>query len=236
MKMSREQILRQHYKEVIYSQEHLELLKKKRIQALNLLELFRRNNLDPYVYGSVARGDVHPDSDIDIAFLYRVPPYKVEYILQKQDIGQYNREIIMATPADSPKLYIYLSELKCITIPLTKLSRSSRLFYDFGGKLDYNQLKRDIRVPGVDKRLVLIKPTEKGYEEFSIINQESVAAKTVGVPISIINERKKVLLRREKHGRTGVFLKEELSLNETVQGALKRLAQENSIIRKKLNL
>ncbi|TFF98477.1 MAG: DNA polymerase subunit beta [Promethearchaeota archaeon] len=234
--MSREQILRQHYKKVIYSQSHIELLEKKRAQALNLLRLFRKNNLNPYLYGSVARGDIHLDSDIDIAFLYRVPIFKIEYILQRNKIQTYNRELIMATPADSIKLYIYLSELKCITLPLTKLNRSSQLFYDFGGKIDYNQLKERVRIPGIDKRLVLIKPTEKGHEEFSIINQESIAAKTVGVPIDIINERKRVLLRREKHGRTGVFLKKELNLNETVQGALKRLAKNNPIIRKKLFL
>lgn len=234
--MSREQILRQHYKKVIYSQSHLKLLEKKRSQALNLMKLFRKHNLDPYVYGSVARGDIHPDSDIDIAFLYRVPAYKVEFILQNKDISNYSREIIMATPADSLKLYIYLSELKCITLPLTELSRTSQLFYDFGGKLDYKHLKMDKRVSGIDKRLVLIKPTEDGHEEFSIINQESIAAKMVGIPIDIINERKRVLLRREKHGRTGVFLKKELSLNETVEGALKRLAEDNSIVRKKLKL
>ncbi len=234
--MSKEQILRQHFKKVIYSQSQWDLFELKRRRALELLKLFKNHNLKPYLYGSIARGDVHKNSDIDIAFLYRVPPYKIEFILQQHEILNYNREILMATPTSSLKLYIYLSELKAITIPLTKLNRLSLYFYDFGGKMDYSQLNKGIRVPGIDKRLVFINPTDDGHEETSIINQESIVAKKINVPIDIINERKKVLLRREKYGRTGVFLKKELSRNATVGGALKSLARENKLIRKKLKL
>ena len=232
--MSREQILRNHYRKVIYSDEHKTLLKNKRDQAKKLLKIFMKENLTGYVYGSIARGDVHLNSDIDIIFLYRIPPYKVEFILNKNNIKKYNREIIAATPSDSVKLYIHISELVSITIPLTKLSKNNLEFYDFGGKIDYEQIKKNERVPGIDKRLVLIRPTEDGHEEFSIIDQENIAAKIVGVSIDTINERKNVLLRREKYGRTGVFLKRELSLNETVEGALKKIAEENRIIRKKI--
>jgi hypothetical protein len=232
--MSREQILRNHYRKVRYSEEHKKLLKNKRDQAKKLLKFFIRENLTGYVYGSIARGDIHQNSDIDIIFLYRIPPYKIEFILNKNNIKKYNREIIAATPSDAVKLYIHISELISITIPLTKLSKNNLEFYDFGGKIDYKQLKKNARVPGIDKRLVLIRPTEEGHEEFSIINQESIAAKIVGVSIDTINERKNVLLRREKYGRTGVFLKRELALNETVEGALKKIAEENRIIRKKI--
>jgi len=232
--MSREQILRNHYRKVIYSDQHKALLKNKRDQAKKLLKIFMKENLTGYVYGSIARGDVHLNSDIDIIFLYRIPPYKVEFILNKNNIKKYNREIIAATPSDSVKLYIHISELVSITIPLTKLSKNNLEFYDFGGKIDYEQIKKNERVPGIDKRLVLIRPTEDGHEEFSIIDQENIAAKIVGVSIDTINERKNVLLRREKYGRTGVFLKRELSLNETVEGALKKIAEENRIIRKKI--
>ncbi len=232
--MSKEHILRNHYKKVIYSEEHFSLLKNKRIQAKKLLNIFKKENLIGYVYGSIARGDIHQNSDIDIIFLYRIPPYKIEYILNKNNINKYNREIIAATPSDSVKLYIHITELISITIPLTKLNKNNLEFYDFGGKIDYKQLKNNTRVPGIDKRLVLIKPTEEGHEEFSIINQEHIAAKIVGVSLDTINERKKVLLRREKYGRTGVFLKKELALHETVEGALKKIAEKNSIIRKKI--
>ncbi|MDX1798229.1 MAG: DNA polymerase subunit beta, partial [Candidatus Lokiarchaeia archaeon] len=107
-------------------------------------------------------------------------------------------------------------------------------FYDFGGKLDIKQLKMDIRVPGIDKRLVLIKPISEGHEEFSIFGNEANVAKEIGINIDIINEREKVLLRREKYGKTGVFLKRPIQLNETIEEVLKKMAKKKSIIRKKL--
>jgi predicted nucleotidyltransferase len=140
----------------------------------------------------------------------------------------------MATPLDSIKLYIHLSELESITLPLSKFEKKSIEFYDFGGKIDLNQLKLDARVPGIDKRLVLIKPNSQGHQEISIIGNEANAAKEVGIGIETLNERKKVLLRREKHGRTGVFLKRSIQIDESTEEVLKNMATRRSIIRKKL--
>lgn len=229
-----ENIKRDIYMKVKYSKKQWTLLEEKRERAKSLLELFEKNNLSPYVYGSTARGDVHENSDIDVIFLHRVPAYKIEFILNQNGYNHYNREIIMATPGDSIKLYIYLNELTAITIPLTKLNKTSLEFYDFGGKINYDYIIKKKRVPGIDKRLVLIRPLPDGHEEMSIIDQESIAAKEVGVSIETINERKRVLIRREKHGRTGVFLKRELSMKETPEGVLEKLARNNSIIRKKM--
>ena len=117
---------------------------------------------------------------------------------------------------------------------LTKLNKRALEFYNFGGTVDLSQLKKNVRVPGIDKRLVLIKPNSQGHEEYSIINQENIAAKDVGIKIETIVERKRVLLRREKHGRTGVFLKRELAKDDSVETVLKNLADRKSIIRKKL--
>ena len=61
-----------------------------------------------------------------------------------------------------------------------------------------------------------------------------MAAKQVNVSIALINERKRVLLKREKHGRTGVFLKRLLDLNESTEVVLKKLANKKSFVRKKL--
>jgi predicted nucleotidyltransferase len=140
----------------------------------------------------------------------------------------------MATPMDSIKLYIYLSELESITIPLTKFDKTSLEFYDFGGKVSLSQIEKDIRVPGVDKRLVYIKPIKKGHKEFSIINREHIIAKELNISLDTVNERKSVLMRREKYGRTGVFLKRELSYEESPEAVLKRIANKNSIVRRKL--
>lgn len=232
--MSKEKILREHEISVVYSDRDWQILNTKRKRAIDLLEMFAKEGLNPYIYGSIARGNVHQDSDIDIIFTQKIPSYRVEFALNKNGFKNFYREIIMATPKDSLKLYIHLSELECITVPLSDISKNILEFYDFGGKSDINQLKSNIRVPGIDKRLVLIKPNAQGHEEFSIINNEPEAAKIVGVSINTIKERKKVLLRREKHGRTGVFLKRALSVNESTEEVLKKLSNSKSIVRKKL--
>ncbi|MHA1932002.1 MAG: nucleotidyltransferase domain-containing protein [Promethearchaeota archaeon] len=232
--MKNQKILRTHYNSITYSEYNWALLKNKRDSAIKLLDIFVKEGLNPFLYGSIARGDVHEFSDIDIVFIQQISPFQIEYILNKNSYEDYFREIIMATPLDSIKLYIHLSELESITVPLSKLGKNVVEFYSFGGKINLDGLNSGIRVPGIDKRLVLIKPNLNGHEEISIIGNESLAAKEVGISIDIVNERRRVLLKREKHGKTGVFLKRELRLNESTEEVLKSLAKKKSIIRKKL--
>ena len=189
--MKKERIQREIYTSVIYSDDHWELLKSKRKRAIELLEMFSNESVKPYIYGSIARGNVHLDSDIDIIFLQQISTFKIELILHNNGYDQLFREIIMATPKDSIKLYIYLNELETITIPITKLDKNSIEFYDFGGKIKCQGLKSSIRVPGIDKRLILIKPNKVGHTEYSIIGREHLASKEVNVSLKTINERKK---------------------------------------------
>ena len=232
--MKDNKILRDHHNDITYSEDKWALLKNKRESTIKLLELFDNEGFKPFVYGSIARGDVHESSDIDIVFIQKVPSFQIEYILNKNGYENYFREIIMATPLDSIKLYIYLSEMESITIPLSKLDKKVFEFYNFGGKIALNELTSEIRVAGIDKRLVLIKPNHNGHEEISIIGNEALAAKEVGVSIDTVNERRRVLLRREKHGRTGVFLRRNLEFNESTEEVLKNLAKRKSIVRKKI--
>ncbi|MBY9017465.1 MAG: DNA polymerase subunit beta [Candidatus Lokiarchaeota archaeon] len=229
-----DKILRNHNRIIKYKKNDWELLNNKRLQALKLLNVFVIAGYDPYIYGSLARGDVHVDSDIDIVFLRRISSFLVEHVLFKNGYDNYFREIIMATPGDTIKLYIYLSELESITIPISPFDKKSLEFYSFGGKINQNQLKRKIRVPGIDKRLVFINPTNDGHEESSIIGNEHDVAKEINVNIETIIERRNVLLRREKYGRTGVFIKRPLNPDESTEDVLKLLARKKSIIRKKL--
>ena len=232
--MSKENILRECYRTITYNKKDWNLFYSKREKALKILEFFEKFN--PYVYGSIARGNVHEDSDIDIIFFNQIPPFQIEMELEKQGIFNYHKEIIMATPQDSIRLYIYISELECITVPLTKLEKNNLQFYDFGGKINMNQVKQELRVPGIDKRLVLIKPTLKGHEEMSIIGNEHLAAKEVGISINTVNERKRVLLKREKYGKTGVFFKKSFDASESTEKVLKKMADKHALVRKKLNM
>lgn len=232
--MSKERILREHYNEVEYSKQEWDLLKEKRKSAGNLLKMFENEGLKAYVYGSIARGNVHKNSDIDIIFLQQITPFRIELILNKNNIFNYEREVIIATPKDAIKLYIYLSELESITIPITKLNKVNLEFYDFGGKIDLKQLEMNLRVPGVDKRLVFIKPTIKGHIEYSLIGNESIVAKEIGIDINTIYERERVLLKREKYGRTGVYLKRKIAPKESFEKVLKELIKSKPIVREKM--
>ena len=121
--MKEHKILRDHFNTVTYSENRLKLLQQKRERSKSLLEMFVKEGLNPFIYGSVARGDVHNDSDIDIVLIQSIAPYQIEIILDKNGFNNYFKEIIMATPADTLKLYIYLNELESITIPLSKFDK-----------------------------------------------------------------------------------------------------------------
>ncbi|MBN1215106.1 MAG: nucleotidyltransferase domain-containing protein [Candidatus Lokiarchaeota archaeon] len=231
--MSNKKINHEFFREIEYSEKHWEIFNEKRNQAQKLLEIFQKQSYKSYVFGSIARGDVNENSDIDIIFPYNIPSFKIDFILNENNINNYKKEIVMATPNDAIKYYIYLNDFESITIPLTKLDTNSLEFYSFGGKINYNQLIKGERISGINKNLQLIIPTHNGHKETSIIDQESIAAKQVGVSLHVVNERIRVLSKRQKLGKTGVFLKRELSLDETPEQVLEKIINKNSIVRRK---
>ncbi|MHA1555857.1 MAG: nucleotidyltransferase domain-containing protein, partial [Candidatus Heimdallarchaeota archaeon] len=66
-------------------------------------------------------------------------------------------------------------------------------FIRFGGTLTLDELSENRRVPGVDKRLMLIAPTELGHKESPVMGFESIVAKKVGVNVELVKERVRVL-------------------------------------------
>ncbi len=96
-----------------------------------------------YVYGSVARGDVREDSDVDVVVF---DPDVLKLDLLEVD----HKLIVQATPRSTPKAYLSLDpeETQVITFPLAKLARDEVEFFSFGGKLDYEGLLKNVRVPG----------------------------------------------------------------------------------------
>jgi len=219
---------------VIYDSSRWRLLRELREKALQILVSLSKFGLEAVVYGSIARGDVNRDSDIDVALLYPVPPCIIETALDSAGFTVMQREIAQATPIHALKGHLYLDEKTVITIPLTPLNRLEREFYRFGGELDEKGLRENRRVAGVDKRLMLIYPIERGHVESSIIGREEEVASLLNVSLDIVMEREKVLLRRDEKGRTGVFIRKVLGADESFENALKKLANSNYMVRKRL--
>lgn len=185
----------------------------------------------PVVYGSLARGDVHKDSDIDIVIPFVIPSCLLELCLETFAIVE--RRLSQATPWHLIKGVIELPDVT-ITFPMVQPTRTEHEFYRFGGFLTLEELARNERVPGVDKRLVLIQPTKMGHQELAVCGREHEVAKRLTVSINIISERVKVLQRRNKVGRTGVFLNKVLLPDENFECVLKSLASTNTQLRRRI--
>ncbi|MEM0380618.1 MAG: nucleotidyltransferase domain-containing protein [Desulfurococcaceae archaeon] len=236
--MVREKIRRRpDFIEVIYSEEHWKLFNYLRREALSILEIFESNNVKAFVHGSLARGDVWEKSDIDIIIPYVIPSYKIEYLLESHGLNIYSKYIVLATPSSTPKAYIVLDseERKTISFPLRDFKTREYEFYKFGGLIDYNDLKQNKRVPGVDKRLVFIEPTQRGHIEHPVIGYENIVASKLGISIETVLERIRVLSRRDEIGRTGVYVKYELSQNDSFEKTLNEIARKNPSIRERID-
>jgi predicted nucleotidyltransferase len=222
------------YQEVVYSSARwalLEALREKATQIMTGLETF---HLQTLVHGSIARGDVKKNSDIDVFIAEPQSSFLVETALERAGVPVNARLLIQATPNYAMKAYIEVDLGASVSFPLMHMRRVEREFYKFGGEVNLNQLKAGTRVAGVDKRLMLIEPTEKGHVESSIIEREEGVAKRLGVSAETVLDRVHALLKRDEVGRTGVFIKRELASDETFELATKRLADENPAVRRRM--
>jgi predicted nucleotidyltransferase len=216
-------------KAVVYDQSRWVILREKREIAGPIMRAL--GNQHPVVHGSLARGDVHSDSDIDIVIDRQVPSYAVELALDDYDFA--TREIVQATPWHLIKGHIYLQDDLSVTFPLVKPTPVEEQFYKFGGSLDLESLIAGKRVPGIDKRLMLIEPTEEGHVETSVVGMESRAAKLIGVGLATVKERIDVLTRRDSIGRTGVYLTRALSPEESFEDVLRIIASRDTNVKRR---
>jgi predicted nucleotidyltransferase len=154
--------------------------------------------------------------------------------LEKAGISYHRRYVVQATPNYAMKAHIEVDEGTSISFPLMKLRRVEREFYTFGGEARLRNLEENSRILGVDKRLMLIEPTEKGHRESAVVGREEHVAKIVGISVETVLDRVHTLLRRDEIGRTGVFMKKELSNDETFEMVLKKLSAENPAVRRRL--
>jgi len=220
--------------EVSYGSERWELLDTFRKKAAILIESLEKHHLQAIVHGSIARGDVKQTSDIDIFIPNPPSSFLIETALEQAQIPISSRLIIQATPLYAMKAYIELDSTTTISFPLMALRRVEREFYKFSGEVTLKDLQTQKRVVGVDKRLMFIEPTPTGHIESSILCKEEHTAKQLGVAVQTVNDRVRALMKRDTVGRTGVFIKKELAQDDTFEMALKRLAETNPAVRRKL--
>ena len=222
------------YKEVTYSSsrwEQLKVLRGKAVWVMSALEAFHLQSL---THGSIARGDVKQGSDVDVFIPEVQNSFLVEAALEKAKIPINSRFIVQATPSYAMKAHIEIDEATTVSFPLMEMRRVEREFYRFGGEVNLNQLKANVRVVGVDKRLMLIEPTEMGHVESGVIGREESAAKILGVAAETVLDRVHALMKRDTVGRTGVFVKKELMQDETFELALKRVSELNPAVRRRM--
>ena len=221
------------YREVTYTQAHWRLLQQHREKAIPILAALENSHLHALAHGSLSRGDVNPKSDIDIFIPEPQNSFHVETALEKSGIPVNTRLLVQATPTYAVKAHIEIDPATSVSFPLMHMRKVEREFYRFGGETTLAQLQANTRVAGVDKRLMLIEPAENGHVESSIINREAHVAKLLGVSAETVLDRVHALLKRDAVGRTGVFIKKELSSNETFELALKKLAEANPAVRRR---
>ncbi len=227
--MAREKVIVQRDpKPVEYGPDRFSLLEKLRAQAIGILDILGQGG----VYGSLARGDVHAGSDIDIIVLAPPPAYELELSLEMGGLQVTHRELVMASPNSPPKGHIQLGEGCTVSFPLLPLKRREEEFYRFGGFLDAEGMCKGERVPGVDKRLLLIEPVEGGHIESGIVGDEVSVARRLGIGRDVVDERVRVLRRRDSVGRTGVYLRETLQPGEGFEEHLRTVADRDSALKR----
>jgi predicted nucleotidyltransferase len=220
--------------EVTYGEARWRLLEALRREALGMLRPLVAAHLEPLVYGSMARGDVNPRSDVDV-YVPRPPaPAVLEAALERAGIRIAHREIVQATPSYAAKAYLYTGDRRGYSYPLVELRPSEAEFYAFAGALDHRGLLQGLRAPGVDKRLMLIEPTEAGHAESPVKGVEGAVAARLGVDIRVVLERVRTLERRGRVGRTGVYVKRELAPDEDVSTVFMELAEGRPALRRRL--
>ena len=220
--------------EVVYPESHWVLLEEKRRQAQAMMKPLQDAHIRSTVYGSIARGDIHATSDIDVFIHSTMSPTIIEATLEANGIHISQRFIIQATPSYVAKAYIMIDENRGYSFPLIPMRSSESEFTRFAGQLSYCELELGARAIGVNKELELIEPTERGHISTPINGIEGIVAKKLGVDTRIVHERVRTLERRGKVGRTGVYIKRELEPQESFGQVFEELSRGKPGLRRRI--
>jgi len=220
--------------EIVYDTSRWEILAQLRKKSKQVMRTLDKSHLQVTVHGSIARGDVTQTSDIDIFISSPTSSFTVETALERAGFQVLERKVIQATPLYALKGYIELDSQTSVSFPLVKMRQVEKEFYKFGGKVTVFDLEENKRVFGVDKRLMLIEPTTEGHTETTVLGKEKEVAKLLGISPNTVLDRSRALLRRDKIGRTGVYIQKELEPEETFEQAMKKLADSNPAVRRRI--
>jgi len=214
-----------------YNEEEKELLTIFRTEAITLLKILEEVGLEAFVHGSVARGDVSSTSDIDIHIPIQISSFRLG-LLKNFDFA--DRRIIMGTPNSTIRGILIRHDNVSISYPLSTPRERETEFYQFSGLLYLEDLKQNSRIVGVTKQLILIEPEGDGYWVSSVIANRKRAIQILNLSQQIVDERIRVLERRDRIGRTGLLLNYALSHDENFEQALRHIADRNVIVRRML--
>ncbi|UCG01010.1 MAG: nucleotidyltransferase domain-containing protein [Candidatus Heimdallarchaeota archaeon] len=214
-----------------YTEDEWILLERLRRTAIKILEILEQKGISGFIHGSVARGDVCETSDIDIHIPVQIPSYKLDLI---DDLQFTDHRIMMGTPNSTIRGVLSLQDEINISFPLCHPTEREEEFYRFSGYLYLKDLHLNQRIAGVTKKLLLIEPEKEGYWFSSISTNKNKVIQILSLSQRMIDERIRVLSRRDKVGRTGLFLNYGLSPNENFEQALKSIADRNVIVRRML--
>ena len=220
-------------REVVYDEARWEAFRRLRARAAEVLGALQAAGLDAAAFGSVARGDVREASDVDVFIPAVVSSMQV--LLALDDFTVLGTTITQATPRALVKACVQLEDNTTVAFPLIPPREVELEFYRFGGAVGLDGVRRGQRVPGVDKRLMLIEPTEAGHVETPLSDlAPGLVAKKLNVSQRIVEERMRVLERRADVGRTGVYVCRPLAPDESAEQVLADLIAEDPALRRRL--
>lgn len=202
-----------------------------RTEAINILRKLEEVGIKAFIHGSVARGDVSNTSDIDIYIPAQISSFRLDII---PDFNFADRRIIMGTPNSTIRGVLIRNDNISVSFPLSIPREREIEFYRFSGFLYQKDLEQNVRIAGVNKKLLLVEPEGKGYWISSAVSNKNRVIEVLRISQQIIDERIRVLSRRDKIGRTGLLIDYSLSPNENFEQALRRLSSRNVIVRRKI--
>lgn len=193
-------------REVIYSASRWRLLSLLRDEARSLLAALHDAGINAVVIGSVARGDVHSGSDIDVFVEQGVPYYMVENALLRKGYSIESVRIVKATPWSGLKVTYLLGGRRHVVLPVTIEGREEEEFPRYAGSIDLKELVIGKRVCGVSKQLYFIEPTAEGHREWWIVGREDEVAARLGISLETVFSRVRYRLRRYMRGKRGLYI------------------------------